>query len=357
MTDNRVDKTCCTLKRNNYDVFLIGRKKRSSPKMNNRQYPFLRMRLLFEKSFFFYAELNLRLFFKLLFSKADVLWANDLDVLLPNYLVSKIRNIPLIYDSHEYFTEVPELKNNPFAKWFWKRLEKMIMPHLKYVITVCNPIAEYFKNTYNVSSLVVRNFPMKTSTKKRLNKKQLNMPEDKPILIWQGSGLNIERGLEELVESMQWINAYLYIIGNGDITDKLKTLSHQFNVSEKIRFIPRLPFDEMMQYTFNATIGLSLDKDTNINYSISLPNKLFEYIFAAIPILITRLSEIKSIVETFNVGEFLIDHSPINIAKQINLLLEDDNRRKIYSDNCLKAKAELCWEEEEKKILYLMNLI
>lgn len=354
VTDNRVDKTCRTLVKAGYDVCLIGRMKSKSPKMNPRPYAYQRMHLCFSTSFLFYANFNLRLFFKLLFKKMDIFWANDLDTLLANYLVAKIRNKPLIFDSHEHFTEVPELKYNKFAKWFWKKLERNIVPNLKNVITVCNPIKDYFKNQYNIDSIIVRNCPRKDFVSKTKTKADLNMP-DKPILIWQGGGCNIERGMEELIESMQWVDAYLYIIGDGDVYQNLKALSLEFGVRNKISFVPRIPFEDMMQYTFNATIGLSLDKNTNQNYAISLPNKLFEYIHAEIPIIITPLSEIKQTIEAFDVCDFLTNHNPSNIAFQINALLNDKNKRELYSENCKKAKQVLCWEEEEKKIIDLLK--
>lgn len=356
ITDNRVDKTCSTLVEAGYDVHLIGRLKRNSPQMNKRNYSYSRMHLCFYTSFFFYADFNLRLFFKLLFSKQDILWANDLDTLLANYLVSRIKKIPLIFDSHELFTEVPELKYNRFAKWFWKRVEKRIVPNLKYIVTVCNPIADYFKTEYGVNSIIVRNCPRKDSISKIKSKEDLNMP-DKPILVWQGGGCNIERGMEELIESMQWIDAYLYIIGDGDVYNKLKKLASNFGVRNKVSFVPRIPFEDMMQYTFNADIGLSLDKDTNQNYAISLPNKLFEYIHAELPIIITPLNEIKTVVETLNICDFLVNHNPSSIAFQINSLLNDKEKRELYSENCRKVKQILCWEEEQKKIIELLSCI
>lgn len=355
LTDNRVDKTCRTLIKAGYEVVLIGRKRKKSLKMNERPYKTIRMRLCFEKGFLFYAELNMRLFLKLLFSKTDLLWANDLDTLWANFLASKIKNKDLIFDSHEHFTEVPELKYNKFAKRFWKFTERFILKRIDNIITVCSPIAEYFKENYNKEAIVVRNSPIKDFAIKTKTKEELNMPTDKPILIWQGGGCNIERGMEELVEGMQWVDAYLYIIGFGDVYEDLKTLSKKFSLEDKIIFIPRLPYQEMMQYTFNADIGLSLDKETNMNYSISLPNKLFEYIHAGIPILITPLSEIKPIIETFNIGSFFLSHNSRDIAKTIHSLIDDIGKRELFKENTKKAKEILCWEEEEKKIFNILN--
>ena len=119
VTDQRVNKVCQTVSSMNCDVMLVGRKLRDSPEMDKREYQVHRMKLLFEKGPFFYAEFNIRLFFFLLVNRADMLISNDLDTLLPNYLISRLKTTPLVYDSHEYFTEVPELVNRKIVQSVW----------------------------------------------------------------------------------------------------------------------------------------------------------------------------------------------------------------------------------------------
>ena len=114
-TDQRVHKVCTSLEKEGYQVHLIGRKLNYSTPLD-RTYNTKRIRLLFNKGAFFFAEYNFRLFWYLLFQKVDVYHSNDLDTLLANYLVSKIRRKHLIYDSHEYFTGVPEIQNKKFVK-------------------------------------------------------------------------------------------------------------------------------------------------------------------------------------------------------------------------------------------------
>ena len=126
-TDQRVKKVCGTLNAMNYDILLIGRKRPTSLKLK-RPYRTKRMKLIFNKGALFYAEFNIRLFILLVFSKVDIYHANDLDTLLANYLAAIIRRKPIVYDSHEYFTGVPEIQNKKLVKKVWLNIEKFIFP-------------------------------------------------------------------------------------------------------------------------------------------------------------------------------------------------------------------------------------
>ena len=86
--------------------------------------------------------------------------SNDLDTLLPNFFISKMRKTKLIYDSHEYFTEVPELISRPFIQKIWKTLEGFMLPRLKNIYTVNESIASIYKNLYGINPKVIRNVPI-----------------------------------------------------------------------------------------------------------------------------------------------------------------------------------------------------
>lgn len=348
-SEQRVHKVCVFLLQLGFDVTLVGRLRRKSLLMENSPYKTKRMFLLFEKGPLFYVEYNIRLFFYLLFHKADVVVSNDLDTLMANHLASKIKSAKLVHDSHEYFTGVPELEGRNFAKKTWKRIERKIFPKLKYAYTVNDSIAKLYKDEYGIDMKVVRNFPLLTEKRAiQKSKKELQLPEDKKIILYQGS-VNVDRGLLEAVEAMQYVNdAILLIVGDGDIIEEVKTKAQKLNLTERVIFRKKVPFEELWHYTSHANIGISLDKDTNLNYRFSLPNKIFDFVHASVPVLASNLVEIKKIVDKYEIGTMIENHNPKHIAEKINFMLNDSQRIKTWKENGLLASKEFCWQKEEK---------
>ncbi len=349
VTDQRVHKVCMSLVAMGFELTLVGRLLPNSMPMNDRPYKTHRMRLLFKKGPLFYAEYNTRLFLYLLLHKVKLLVSNDLDTLLPNYLIHKIKRIPIVYDSHEYFTQVPELVNRPSTQAVWKRIETWIFPKLKDVFTVNDSIADLFQKDYGNRPRVVRNIPLKGEIIEPATRKELGLAEDKKVLILQGSGINIQRGSEEMVEAMKYIdNAILLIVGGGDVIDTLQEMAKNPELEGKIIFKPKQTYEKLMQYTANADLGLTLDKDTNLNYRFSLPNKLFDYIHAGIPILASPLPEIKRVIEKYNIGDFIPSHKPEEIAEKVNQILADQALIQKWKNNITFAAENLTWQNEEK---------
>lgn len=352
VTDQRVNKSCLTLQKMGYDVLLVGRKQRKSPPMDERIYQTHRMKLLFEKGPCFYAEFNVRLFFFLLFHRANLLLANDLDTALPNFFVSKLKNVRMIYDSHEYFTETPELVGRPRVQRVWKRIEGFVVPRLKEMITVCDSIADLFRQKYGVTCHVVRNIPPKAALPPKGDKKALGLPEDKHLLVLQGSGINIQRGAEELVEAMRYLDdCFLMVIGGGDVLPILKQMVEKWQLADRVVFMPRMPYDKMMQYTQLAELGFILDKDTNLNYRYCLPNKLFDFIQAGVPIVASHLVEVEKIVRKYQIGTFIADHQPRTIADTITDSLNNGDQRAVWQKGLAVAARDLCWENEQKTLI------
>lgn len=345
-TDQRVAKVCSTLSKNGFKVILIGRKLKSSAALK-RNYKTFRFNLWFHKGPLFYTEYNLRLFFKLLFLKKDILLSNDLDTLLANYIISKIQRKSLVYDSHELFPEIPELVNKPSVKNIWSSLEHKLLPKLKNCYTVCDSISNFYKEKYNTNFKTIKNLPTyKTHQKERFpfDKK------DKKIILYQGA-LNIGRGLELMIETMTYLeNHILVLIGSGDITEDLKKQVCLKNIEEKVIFLGKIEPKKLSNLTPNADIGISLEEDLGLNYRFALPNKIFDYIQAEVPILVSNLPEMKQVVLDHKVGDIIEKRNATSLAIQIQKMHEID-----YTSFLKKAKKELIWEHQEKELLAIFS--
>ena len=358
VTDNRVNKTCMALIECGYDVTLVGRKLSNSLPIPNWTFKTIRLKMIFKKGPLFYFFFNLRLFFVGLINKTDLFYANDLDTLAPMFLLSKLKKKPLIYDSHELFCEVPELKASRIKKSIWQKLEGYIIPKLKTCITVNDSIAKIYEAKYNVPFYIIRNISDFDQTFIPKSRVQLSLPEDKKIILLQGAGINVDRGAEELIDAMEFVqNAVLYIIGSGDVWENLKQkVSFNKSIQNKVVLINKLPKSELINYTFNADIGLSIDKNTNLNYLYSLPNKIFDYIQAEIPILASRLPEIENIILQYKIGDFIDDHNPKTIANKLNEMLYSQQLSS-YKKYLAIAKKEITWKSEKEKLLTIIKNI
>lgn len=354
-TDQRVHKTCLALMKCGYEVTEYGRILPGSLPLD-RTYKTNRAKHLFNQGPLFYAEYNIRLFFYLLFTQSTLIFSNDLDTLLAAFLASKIKKSKFIYDSHEYYTETPELVKRPFVQSIWKKIESSIFPHLTKIITVNNSISALFEKKYNKKVEVIRNIPLTFKPEIIKTRQELGLPEDKKILLIQGTGINVDRGAEEACKAMEYLEDYiLLIIGSGDVFPTLKKIVKENKLEDKVIFRNKMDFRELRQFTINSDLGLTIDKDTNINYRFSLPNKLFDFLHAGIPVLSSGLVELKRIIDEYNTGYFIENHDPKHIADVIKSIFSDRDTYRIKKENTKIAARELCWEKEEEKLINIIT--
>jgi glycosyltransferase involved in cell wall biosynthesis len=345
-TDQRVAKVCNTLFNNNFDILLIGRKLKNS-KFLERTYKTKRFNLYFNSGFLFFTEYNFRLFFFLLFTKKDILLANDLDTLLPNYLIGKIQRKRVVFDSHELFPEIPELVNRPKVKKIWLSLEKWLIPKLLNNYTVCDSIANFYKDNYLSNFETIMNLPTKKEVKKGVFSFETNA---KKIILYQGA-INIGRGLENLLETMKFLEHHLLVvIGDGDIYTSLKDSISSKNLNNKVVLLGKIASKELHKLTPLADLGVSLEEDLGLNYRFALPNKIFDYIQAEVPILVSNLPEMSAVVTNYNVGAIVKNTFPELLANQIKQVLKKDFTKELKA-----AKEKLIWEKQEDKLLAIFN--
>ena len=351
VTDQRVHKVCTSLSQNGYEIKLVGREFRNS-KPVKRLYGTVRMKLLFNHSILFYIEYNLRLFFYLLFDKTDIYLSNDTDTLLANYLASVIRRKPLVFDAHEIFPEVPEVTDRKWVKKVWTSIEDFIFPRLKNSYTVCDSLAAYYKEKYKIDMQVVRNIPQKRPALVNLPSQSSPINANgKKVILYQGA-VNLGRGIEWMIDAMPFLDNFVfYVVGDGDKLEELKEKVKKMDLTGKVIFTGRIPFEKLSEYTVCADIGINLLENRGLNYYYSLPNRIFDYIRENIPVLATDFPEVHKIVTRYNIGMLINNYEPQFLASTINHIAYSGKNHA----NFTIANEELCWENEEPVLLKVME--
>ncbi|CAM1345538.1 glycosyltransferase [Tenacibaculum amylolyticum] len=346
-TDQRVHKVCMFLLKENFDVFVYGRILPNTIDVN-RPYTIYRKKHWFNNNFLFYAEYNIRLFLFLLFKKYNYILSNDLDTLSGCFVASKLKTkTKLVYDSHELFSEGPELQGRRFVQNFWRTLEKLFLPRIRKAYTVSQSIVNFYHERHNNNMGLIRNLPLLNRT---IVKKEVHFPTENKVVLYQGV-LNPGRGIKPMIQALQYLeNVDLVIIGYGKVESELKAFVISEKMEGRVHFLGRVAHEVLPNYTRKADIGMVLEEPLGKSFEFSLPNKLFDYIHAELPIVSGRLPEITKIVEEYEVGVVVDSYEPEDIAKAVQKLLEDKELRKRIKRNQQKAKQILCWEKEQEKL-------
>jgi glycosyltransferase involved in cell wall biosynthesis len=347
-----------TVRSLNCDITIIGRMLGDCCNSGSVPFKTKRFRMVFKRGFLFYGFFNIRLFIYLLFHKFDLLVSNDLDTLLPNYLVSKLRGLPLVYDSHEYFTGVPEVQNRPFIRNVWTSIERNIFPNLKYIMTVSEPIASIYEKLYSIRPVVVRNLSKKADHITSFTREETGFSEDCLLLIIQGNGINIDKGAEELIDAVNLTDKVaLMVVGSGDVVPALKQKVIDLNIGNKVKFKQSVPWECLMKYTKSADVGMCLEKNTNPNYRYSLPNKLFDYIAAGIPVIASTLPETSKIINENGCGILIDEVTPEKIMDALSDIKINRDKLAVLKRNAVLASKKINWEIESEKVKEFYSLI
>ncbi len=342
--DQRMQRIAGSLAGAGYQVLLVGRVLPKSPDLTKEIYHQKRIRCLFNKGGLFYIEYNCRLFFYLLFTRATIICAIDLDTILPVFFASVCKKVTRVYDAHELFTEQKEIIRRPKIQKIWFAIEKFAVPRFRHGYTVNGFIAAEFKKRYQVHYAVVRNLPV-------ANYLSDDIPEKKEKwLIYQGA-VNEARCFESLVPAMQKVHAKLVICGSGNFFMQTKQLVQDYGLESKIEFRGYISPAALHQLTPNAYIGITLFEPAGLNQYQSLANRFFDYMMAGIPQICVNYPEYAAINQQYKIACLLNDTNPDTIAAALNNLLDNDVLHKEITANCINARKVLNWEEEKKVLL------
>ncbi|TAD92587.1 MAG: group 1 glycosyl transferase [Bacteroidetes bacterium] len=359
-----MQRICRSLALAGYSVVLVGRQ--TNPAQQPSPQPFEQVLLPcpFASGKWMYAAFNWQLYRYLSrqlkqlakTGAASAICAIDLDTILPCLLVSKRFNVPRVYDAHELFTELTEVKSRPLIHALWTRLERHAVPQFKQGYTVNAFIAQEFTRRYAVQYAVVRNLPLRSKAQAPMPEETLPPLPPGRFLLYQGA-VNEGRSFETLVPAMLAIDMPLVIAGDGNYMPQLKKLIAQNNLQHKIWLLGLLPPGVLKQLTPLAYVGLTLFDDTGLNQYYSLANRFFDYIQAGIPQICINYPEYAAICDPESPALLISDTKSSTIALAVNKLTANHVLYQQLTLHAQNAAARLCWEKEEQILIDFWNSV
>jgi glycosyltransferase involved in cell wall biosynthesis len=347
--DQRMHRICGSLQAQGHNVVLIGRQRPNSIPLQAKSYRQHRIKCFFHKGVLFYLEYNLRLIVYLVRAKSDVICSIDLDTLAAGVLASRWSKQKLVFDAHEYFPEVPELKERAFKRGIWLQLERFLLPKIRHAYTVTQGIAELYESLYpGLEMKVIRNFPLRTVHV------PIALPEiarlHRPFVLYQGD-LNEGRGIIPCLEAMSLLHDFDFVIvGDGYERLQIEQTIITLGLSERVHLLGhRLP-DELRRITPFAWLGINILQNKGLNYYHSLANKFSDYIQAGIPQISMDFPEYRRHNEP-EIAVLVKSDSVSEIHQALERLLNDNEYYKRLKANAIQQAQVYTWENEAKKLI------
>src|SRR5262249_38367095 len=290
---------------------------------------------------------------------ADLYHAQDITALPACYLAALLRRKLLIYDAHELTLADGNVDRIPILRPLTTILLKRMVRRCDAVITVSGSIAHELQQRYGgPTPVLVRNMqpyraPVATTDRLR---RELHLSPDERVALYQGT-LGPDRSLDVLVRAAQYLapGHKIVLLGDGPIRQELEALIAQQGVADRVRLLPAVPNAELLDWTVSADVGLIVyNADYSLNVRYCLPNKLFEYMMAGVPVVSTPLVEVGAIIERYAVGAVLPSLDPMQVGNGISAVLADAPALQRLRDRALAASATaLCWEIESQQLIDL----
>ena len=269
--------------------------------------------------------------------------------LLPLALVVKafLPKMLIIYETHELETETNGASH--FKRIIRRLVEKIAYSFIHHTVTVSPSICSWYSDSYqrdNVS--LVLNCPhyIKRVDSNCLREK-FDISKDKVVFLYQGI-MSAGRGIEKVVEAFEKLpqSAVLILLGYGPDFEKWQKASERLNY---LYVHPVVPFENLLKVTASADCGISFTEDTCLSYRFSLPNKLFEFIQARLPVIVSPTFDQANLVNEAKIG--LVCESfevEAMVSACENFLC---GYTKVTKSNLDAAAAAFCWETQEDIIL------
>lgn len=293
-------------------------------------------------------EWMIRIFFRYRRKGIKIINCHTLSSLALGVLFKIFAKSKLIYDAHELETEKKGWVGA--RKAIAKISERILIPYVDSVIVVSDSIRKWYKNQYNLKEVhLIRNIPYRETHVSRdsdILKEKFNLYNDEILFIYQGV-LSEERGIKILLDVFSGMDKKKHIVfmGYGNLEKMVKKYETKFS---NIHFQPAVKLEEIINYTKSADIGISLIKNTCLSHYYCLPNKVFEYIFSGLPLIVSDFPDMGKLIDDYQCGWKVAvnEKSVIDLIKNIS---KEDIKEK--RSNVLNCRNNFSWEQEEEKLL------
>ncbi|PKF46219.1 capsular biosynthesis protein [Macrococcoides caseolyticum] len=271
----------------------------------------------------------------------DVIHANDFDMLFFAYFVKK-KNQNLIYDAHEIYAKNGMISKVPILSKIIVMLEKHMMKKVNHFVTVSNAAKEYYQTKgYKLEPVVITNAPIKREFQKLEKNKKFEA-------VYQGI-VSEGRGYEEFAESARFTEAQVTIRGYGPTMGKISDIKNKYSL-ENLKIEDPVEMDEMIRAASRSHVGIVMTKPISENYEYTVSNKLFEYLHAGIPVILSPVKEHIYLNNIYKFGIVIDEVTPSKIADAISRLKNDEELYKELEENAIKAAKIFTWQNESKKL-------
>ena len=274
--------------------------------------------------------------------------AHSLSVLPFCVFLARKVGAKLIYDTHELETETNSISG--LRKILSKLTESIFIKYADHVFVVGEEISQWYGSTYQIKKpTVILNSPnFTTVSKSEYFRSKFNLNNEQIICLYLGS-LSKGRGVSNLCKSFMTFgdnNIVIVFMGTGDLKDYVLDCEKKCS---RIFYHDPVPTTEVVKFSSSADVGISLVENTCLSHFYSMPNKVFEYLFSSLPVVVSNMRETASFVERYSIGEVLADDSHISLRSAILKVTNED----FDMSGISRVIRETCWERQEEKMLLI----
>lgn len=290
----------------------------------------------------------------------DVLHIHDIHLLgsgvqAKRRLAAHGRDVRMIYDAHEY---VPGMTGgNPVTEAAYQAMEAELIGDADAVITVSEPIADALVARYELTarpSVVLNTPPVEASTRAVTDVRSVaGVPDGVPLLVYSGVLGNL-RNIGTVIKALPMLDDVHFVAicvpnSHYPVARALATIAEEVGVADRVHLVDPVAPEEIIGFLQTADVGVHPMVTGLANHEMALPNKLFDYVYAGLPVVVSRVAEMRRFVHEYGVGETFDPEDPVDLARAATVVLRDLDlfASRAQSD---ALRREYSWETQAAKL-------